>query len=230
MSKNYKFELLGDAESEVFIPYFSCIPQDLESLKFEAFAQENGMFKKRKVLKTETTQIEYVGENSLDLNSRYLVGVLDEKSGTIKLQEATPVQMSHTVKSERAEESNIIKDKNYLARNELGQTFGTKKRQKIIKAQEMNKVHVENLKDVASKIKETISENAPSIPLKADIDIQTMADRLIPPCNVNASDPSQVYNFNDLFSESLIRSVDVKSVWKGRTLEDCYNILGIRFS
>ena len=198
----------------------------MESLRFEAFAQENGIFKKRKLLKTETPQIEYSGENSLDLNSRYLVGVLDEKTGTIKLHEATPVQMVHTVKAERAEDSNIIKDKNYLARNELGQTFGTKKRQKLIKAQEMNKVHVENLKDVASKIKETISENASSIPLKADIDLQTMADRLIPPCNLDAADPSKVYNFEDLFSESLVRSVDVKAVWRARTLEECYTIMG----
>jgi hypothetical protein len=74
--------------------------------------------------------------------------------------------MEHSIKEEAAAESSIIKDKSYVTNNELGQAFGTKKRKKAIKAQEINQIRVENMQDVAGKIQETIAEAAPVIPLQ----------------------------------------------------------------
>lgn len=134
--------------------------------------------------------------------------------------------MTPQVNLDRARGSKLIKEKNYVARNELGQTFGTKKRKNIIKAAEMNQVRVSSLKDVAEKISETIKENATVIPLKADIDLQTMADRLIPPCNIEAISPADVYDVKDIISDEILHSIDVKFLWRARTLDECFNHLG----
>ena len=115
----------------------------------------------------------------------YVVGVVNDQEKTIQLHEAMPVSMVHTVKHARTEDSSLIKEKSALARNELGQTFGTKKRKKIIKDMEINQIRVENMQDVAAKIKETIAETAKAIPLQADLEKQIMDDRLIPPCNID---------------------------------------------
>jgi len=159
------------------------------------------------------------------LNCRYVIGTVNEDKNVIEFVEATAIRMSHTLKASKPKDSKLIKEKSYTAKNELGQTFGTKKRQKLIKQQEMNQVRAENMNDVSAKIKETIADNAGPILLKADIDIQTMADRLIPTCDTKAVDPARVYNIDDIFNPAVIRTVDVKQIWKSRTLEECFALL-----
>ena len=105
------------------------------------------------------------------------------------MQEAIPINMVHTVKSLKSSESSLIKEKSTLARNDLGQSFGTKKRKKTIKDLEMNQIRVENMQDVTGKIKQVIGETASSIPLKEELDLQVMADRPIPKCNVDVCFP-----------------------------------------
>ncbi|KAJ3373237.1 Actin-like 6A [Kappamyces sp. JEL0680] len=193
------------------------------------------MWKKRKLLVAKSPKIEWSGEGHED-SCRYVVGVVNKSTGKVSLHEATSVMMEHSIRDENVQESALIKDKSYVANNELGQTFGTKKRKKAIKTQEMNQIRVENMLDVAGKIKETIAETAPSILLKgtgdqpdcsptADLDAQTMADRLIPPCNLDAIEPSQVYSLEDIIPAAVADSIDIKKLWKARELKECFALL-----
>jgi DNA-directed RNA polymerase I subunit RPA49 len=93
--------------------------------------------------------------------------------------------MTTVVKSLKRESVETIGDKNAAARNKLGQAFGTKKRKQAIKAQEQNVVNVDGLSGVSSRIKDVIATNMPVVPLKDELASIEMADRLIPPCNLN---------------------------------------------
>jgi len=62
----------------------------------------------------------------------------------------------------------IIKQ-SLAARNELGQTFGTKKIKQKIRNIERNRVNVESLSDVVSHIHSTIEEKSSIIPSKGNI-------------------------------------------------------------
>ena len=113
-----------------------------------------------------------------------MIGVVNKEKGIVELQEAIPINMIHAIKDLKSEGSALIKEKSTLARNDLGQSFGTKKRRKTIRNLEMNQIRVENMQDVSGKIKDMITETANSIPLKKELDERVMQDRLIPKCNL----------------------------------------------
>ena len=51
-------------------------------------------------------------------------------------------------------------------RNKLGETFGTKKAQSAIRAQERNRVDVDAMRGVAVHLQESIQQNTESLPTK----------------------------------------------------------------
>lgn len=175
--------------SETFLASFPVPPKKINDLSFDLYAPIiESSFKKRKVLVAESGKIEYVGDSSeSQYNCKYAIGILDRKTNTIKLHSATALSMQAIVKKLKNKETRTIGMKDYQARNQLGQAFGTRKRKQAIKAQEQNIVNVSGLADVAGAIKDTIAMNAPAQPLKATLLEQSMQDRLIPPCNVNVS-------------------------------------------
>lgn len=118
-------------------------------------------------------------------NIRYAVGIVNKRTGEIELHEATSITVDNVVKALKTSESKTIGDKNMEARNQLGQAFGTKKRKQAIKAYEMNQINVGGLAEVANKINDTISEHVAKLPEKQSAEELSMADRVIPPCNLS---------------------------------------------
>ena len=59
-------------------------------------------------------------------------------------------------------------------RNELGETFGTKKAQSAIRAQERNRVDVDAMRGVAVHLQESIQQNTESLPTKGAYLIQLL--------------------------------------------------------
>ena len=172
MSK-YTFQVNEDEDADLFLASWSVKPESLESgIGFRAYrgAGSDFTFKRRKLLVAETPHIEYSGENNLDLNCRYVVGIVHKDSDVLELVETVPVHLAHTVKSTKPADSVLIGNKSFAAANELGTTFGTKKNKQMIKAQEINQVRVENMNDVAAKMKETISVNSSAIRIQDVID------------------------------------------------------------
>lgn len=193
-----------------------------EEEKFRLYSSNtDSLYRKKRILHIENSIIEWVGDIEGGANCCYVVGVVDNDSGTVEIQEAHPISMVHAVKAQKQLDSSLIKEKTTLARNELGQSFGTRKRRKTIKNLEMNQIRVENMQDVTGIIKQSIQETAPSILLKHDLDLLAMADRLIPPCNLEAVDPKDIYNLDDIVPKEVLDSIDHRTLWKEKNVEVC---------
>ena len=52
-----------------------------------------------------------------------------------------------------------------------------------------------------------------------------MADRLIPPCNVAAAEPNQIYNIEDIIPLHVTTAIDVKVIWKARETIEAFEAL-----
>jgi hypothetical protein len=52
-----------------------------------------------------------------------------------------------------------------------------------------------------------------------------MADRLIPPCNMDTVDPSQIYNIEDMIPLNISNALDVKVIWKAREIVEAWEFL-----
>lgn len=114
-------------------------------------------------------------------SDRYVVGVYDKKTKRLTLRESDIFRMTTTVKTLKRHESKHIGEKNMLARNALGEAFGTKKRRQAIRALEKNQVDVGGLTEVADVIKDAIDEKAAALPTREEIQAEAKQDRAIPP-------------------------------------------------
>ena len=112
-------------------------------------------------------------------------------------------------------------------RNKLGETFGTKKAQSAIRAQERNRVDVDAMRGVAVHLQESIQQNTESLPTKGAYLIQSLypdsviyprieeakatenSSRLIPPYDENASRPDDVYKLHDIIPEAEFNALSI---------------------
>jgi DNA-directed RNA polymerase I subunit RPA49 len=155
--------------------------------------------------------------DEVELHSKYVVAIV--RNEELTLLKTIPIQLD-TIPVEEVEEKLV--QKSAEKRNQLGQAFGTKKRKQQIKQQEMNQIQVETLADV-KQMTERIQQTA--LPRKQEVEEQMMKDKVIPPCNVNAGNPEQVYNVDDICPPHLLALIDVKPLWKARQISDCWNHL-----
>lgn len=73
--------------------------------------------------------------------------------------------MTRRVKALKNSASTAVTPSHYLeARNTLGETFGTKKAQKAIRAAERNRVDVSAMAGVAGHLQDTIGKNTSTLP------------------------------------------------------------------
>ncbi|KAJ3275477.1 DNA-directed RNA polymerase I subunit rpa49 [Terramyces sp. JEL0728] len=182
------------SKAPAFLAAFPVLPPSPDSLEFQVYDKigDGNFGKKRRLVVAERGKMEYVGippEESFCRyymnNLRYAVGIVNKKTGEIELHEASSVRVDCVVKALKSQESKTIGDKNMEARNQLGQAFGTKKKRQAIKAYEMNQINVGGLAEVANKINDTISEHVAGLPEKFSAEELSMADRVIPPCNLS---------------------------------------------
>eukprot|EP00842_Homolaphlyctis_polyrhiza_P004019 jgi/Hompol1/4618/HPOL_003750-RA len=149
------------------------MPQNLDALNFNVYGPSSSVedatsSKRRRLLVAETHKMEYVSEPEHP-NCRYVIGIPDPKTGRVTLHETESVRFTSNVKALKQGPSKIIGEKNILARNQLGEAFGTRKRRLAIHAVVANKVDVAGLQDVASKISEKIQETSLLMPTKDQI-------------------------------------------------------------
>ncbi|KAH6569679.1 hypothetical protein BASA50_002125 [Batrachochytrium salamandrivorans] len=227
-NKHYRLKAERNDSSLIYLTTFPVPPKSIDTLRFDVYGKPvpadadtvtQILSKKRRLVVAETAKMEYIGEPSAS-NCKYIVGILDKSTGEVSLHDASPLTMTTIVKSQKQGPSKTISDKNMLARNQLGEAFGTKKRKKAIRALEQNKVDVVGLHDVASAITDKIQETSALLPTKAVIDATMLADRDIPPCNVDASMPSEVYKLSDVAPSVVLDAINVKQLWKARLEAD----------
>ena len=179
------------------------------SLDLTFTEQPNSTFRKRKLI----CQKEGVLFKVSNLNSQssllaetctWIVGRVC--NGSLALSPATPAALEIEIprlvqqpikRSAPEEHENATGLSIALARNSLSQAFGTKKNKQKIKAIQSNNVNASSIQEEADFIAsqatnadELLSQDASS----SQDAFQTAEDRQLPPFNLNATDPAQIYD------------------------------------
>ncbi|KAJ3259514.1 DNA-directed RNA polymerase I subunit rpa49 [Chytriomyces hyalinus] len=151
---------------------------------------------------------------------KYVVGVVDKSKGTIRFCQAPQILFKTIVKSRSQFKPSLLGAKSTLARNALGETFGTIKRKQAIKATERNKVKMDSLMDAEQVIKNAIDDTSALVPTLEDLKEEQEANRLIPPFNMAATSPADVYDLESIMSHSDYTSIDVSKLTQIKFKED----------
>ncbi|WWC61294.1 uncharacterized protein I303_103875 [Kwoniella dejecticola CBS 10117] len=171
--------------------------------------------KQHSIIAGETEDVEFFSTNrDHNLNTegadcQYLPALYDPSTGQVHIHPSTPLYLlTHGVKRLRASVNAPLLDKQAhwkAQRNDLGETFGTRKAKTQIRAEERNKVDVGAMQGVKGHLMGSIPELAMN-------DGPILANESIPTPNVTTSDPSEVYPRDSLISSQEWSSIDVKSL------------------
>ena len=94
-----------------------------------------------------------------------MVGVYDKSSNTVRLHRTPTYVMGRTVKRLKSISRAAVTAAPYVeARTQLGETFGSKKAIKAIRAAERNRVDVSAMDGVTSFIQSTIDSGTSALP------------------------------------------------------------------
>ena len=97
--------------------------------------------------------------------SSYLVGIYNKRTKTTTLRPAPLHILSRQVKAlKNLKPIQASSDERVKLRNTLGEAFGTKKAKAAIRAQERNRVDIDEMRGVAGHLQERIEENTGSLP------------------------------------------------------------------
>ncbi|KDQ16924.1 hypothetical protein BOTBODRAFT_30311 [Botryobasidium botryosum FD-172 SS1] len=144
---------------------------------------------------------------------QYMIGVYDRSTNSVVLRHAPAYVMAREVKSLKATNPAAVSNLQRLqARNALGETFGTKKAKAAIRAAERNKVDVSAMEGVVGHLQDSIDANTVSLPTQEQAKATVDSHRPIPPVNIAAQTPSEVYNINDIALENELDAAPVSSL------------------
>ncbi|TPX63372.1 hypothetical protein SpCBS45565_g06662 [Spizellomyces sp. 'palustris'] len=217
----------NDTPLLVTLPDFPTKPH---SVKFQTFVRSENeselVRKKLRIVVGQTSKLEYVGDNAGNKRyCRYVIGIFDKNTKQLTLRESDVFRMATTVKTLKRHESKHIAEKNMLARNALGEAFGTKKRRQAIRALEKNVVDVRGMAEVEDVIKGAIDEKAATLPSRDEIRQEAQLDRCIPPYNLQAQSPADVYNVEDIITPAELQAIPFKQIWRARAASDVKELL-----
>ncbi|OJA20553.1 hypothetical protein AZE42_07068 [Rhizopogon vesiculosus] len=134
------------------------------------------------------------------VGSRYLVGVHNKRTGITTFQAAPLHILTHEVKALKGLQPAAVSTLQRLeARAALGETFGTKKAQQAIRAQERNKVDVSAMEGVADHLQEKEA--------KANAD----STRLIPQYDADALNPSDAYPLHNMIPKPEWKALSIST-------------------
>jgi DNA-directed RNA polymerase I subunit RPA49 len=95
----------------------------------------------------------------------YYVGIYNKRTKTTTVRPVPLHILTRQVKAlKNLKPIEVSAEERMKLRNKLGETFGTKKAQAAIRAQERNRVDVDAMRGVAAHLQERIQENTESLP------------------------------------------------------------------
>jgi DNA-directed RNA polymerase I subunit RPA49 len=136
---------------------------------------------------------------------RYLIGIRDKTTNKMTLRTAPLFLVSHHVKALQSSGATASSDRpDYtLAKNQLGEAFGTKKARARIRAAERNKVDVGAMGGgVQDVLQGMIQSNTSTLPQKQEAEQDANDNRPIPRHNDQASSPAEVSDCYPLLCHS----------------------------
>lgn len=217
--------------------------QPLESIPFSVYSKPGSSQKdseKEFALKNlltvgETRAVDFCSTKEGDDvagNCRYLIGVRNKKTNTIMLRPAPMHILSRRVKALKnlAPAPSISLSERSLQRNILGETFGTKKAQKAIRASERNKVDVSAMDDVTVHIQASIDSNTKTLPTQEEAKQIADSNRNIPPYDLSATSPENIYKISDIIPDSEFNVLTVKNLMSAKSMDERMSFVPCRWS
>ncbi|KAI0092308.1 RNA polymerase I associated factor, A49-like protein [Irpex rosettiformis] len=161
----------------------------------------------------ETDTVEFVsteeGSNAT-AGCSYYVGVYNKRTKTTTVRPAPLHILTRQVKAlKNLKPMEVSVEERIKQRNKLGETFGTKKAQSAIRAQERNRVDVDAMRAVAVHLQESIQQNTENLPTQEEAKAAADSNRLIPPYDENASRPDDVYKLHDIIPEAEFNALSI---------------------
>ncbi|KAJ0399066.1 hypothetical protein P43SY_008686 [Pythium insidiosum] len=199
-------------------------PSKRKDLSFDVFENEA---KKQRLVIANTDRVAYQGANFGYLSSAndcasYVVGIYDKNTQEVRLCNVSQLyMMQQTVKGSADNvDDNRGDGKSYLEKKrDLVELFGSKKSKRIQKSIEENIVNVQNVSGAAS-ITETLkkqmdkaAQDAAARDAASAVDSAALATRnaILPPHNLEASAPEQVYIIRKFLNPQVMESLKIKA-------------------
>jgi len=206
------------------------------SIPFELYSRDpgsaNDITKQHTILAGETDDVEFFSTNrdrhggSEGADCQYLPAVFNPATGSLDIYPSTPLYLlGHRVKRLRnAGLTTQSRAADYKARrNDLGDTFGTKKAKSQIRAEERNKVDVGAMQGLKGHLMETIGE-------KEEVSDVTLPSELIPTPDLETIEPSLVYTREALIPEGEWMAIDANALIKAKDDRERAGLLPYRRS
>ncbi|GAA5940277.1 hypothetical protein JCM3775_004418 [Rhodotorula graminis] len=181
----------------------------------------------RALLAAETDEIEYDSRNhvggSVDAEAQgyaaqYMIGVHNPRTNTLTLHAAPLHNFTPAIKSLKGATAASTDPAAALytaQRAALGSAFGTKKAQAQQRAQERNKLSTSSfgtdaaVAGLQSHLQHTIQAQSGSLPSAKDVEDDANARRPIPPFNLAAETPGDVYDLDAVVSPAELHALDI---------------------
>ena len=152
--------------------------------------------------------------------NRYMLGVHNPRTNTLTLHSAPLHSFTPVIKSLKgATAASDPAAALYTAqRAALGSAFGTKKAQAQQRAQERNKLSMSSfgtdaaVAGLQSHLQQTIQAQSGSLPSAKDIEDDANARRPIPPFNLAAETPGDVYDLDAVVSPAELHALDISAL------------------
>ncbi|CAG8442220.1 8363_t:CDS:2 [Funneliformis mosseae] len=148
----------------------------------------------------------------------YVIAIYNKYSNTVTFQgvnEADIVPVPKRLKSEQREEPKPIQD--YVtAKTALDKEFGSKKVRSKISARERGQIDISQVRDL-DKIAAGVEEKAKSKPANEE---HKKEDSIIPPFDETTTDPSKIYNWEDIITPAELAAIDIHALLLAKTETD----------
>eukprot|EP01135_Chromosphaera_perkinsii_P011660 Nk52_evm1s2470 gene=Nk52_evmTU1s2470 len=199
----------------------------------------------KKIIVGENSVVEYVGNPLGETSSSdnvYFLGVFDHKKQKMDVVNADFITLKPTIKKlkrkyqQQEEEekgsgsnNNIKKlataEQRGLARNDLVNSFGGKKKRQELSSLERNKVHMDKItKNIEGAVMNRLEEKAEQASSMEEIQKQADMDRPIPPHDIHATDPASAYPLEKIItSEEFAQLQQPAKVFSKSTKGDLTN-------
>ncbi|KAJ1949826.1 DNA-directed RNA polymerase I subunit rpa49, partial [Linderina pennispora] len=152
-----------------------------------------------------------------------MVGVYDKATNTVTFRRAPLVRINTVVKSlksSRGVKEHDISNRILEARNELGEKFGNKKRKAQIRAEERNRINMDQIQGSAGIISTSIEARTTSMPTSKDLADEADQNRPLPNYDSTTTVPADVYDMEDVLSKAEALHINVSSFVKAKSPDD----------
>ncbi|OLY83585.1 Kinesin heavy chain [Smittium mucronatum] len=164
----------------------------------------DGKKEKKYFVNSQTERMDFVGSNSSEDSqfsraAKYFVGIFDKEKNSVVFHPAPVVSFESFITEQisNVEKSSNIKDRVIQARNDLGLSFGSKKRKSVLKARERNVIDLASISKSEEHITNSIQVITSKLPSVKELKNSNDDNRPVPRFSLTETSVKLVYDSED---------------------------------